>query len=99
MPRASAPLRAASSTPRSKIKRLEAKKITGSAAERMSGAYDLLSGVSNVERKYLLTIADTHEAQLDAAAARIAEQSAQIGMLELQIARFKRLQRVRRKRR
>lgn len=82
-----------------KIKHLEAVKISGSLADRMSGAYDLLNGVSNADKRYLLAVAAVHEAQLDAAAARIAEQSAQIGLLELQIARFKRLQRVRRKRR
>ena len=81
-----------------KIKRLEAIKITGSGAERMSGAYDLLNGVSNADRRYLLAVADVHEAQLDAAAARIAEKSAQIALLELHVARLKRLQRVRRKR-
>ena len=65
----------------------------------MEGAYDLLNGVSNADRRYLLAVAAVHEAQLDAAAARISEQAAQIALLELQIARFKRLQRVRRKRR
>ena len=82
-----------------KCKLLEAKKITSSAAERMEGAYDLLNGVSNADRRYLLAVAAVHEAQLDAAAARISAQAAQIALLELQIARFKRLQRVRRKRR
>ena len=65
----------------------------------MEGAYDLLNGVSNADRRYLLAVAAVHEAQPDAAAASISEQAAQIALLELQIARFKRLQRVRRKRR
>jgi hypothetical protein len=37
----------------------------------MSAAYDLLDAVSRAERRYLLAAVDVHEAQLDAAAARI----------------------------
>lgn len=81
-----------------KCAQLERKKITGTAAERMSAAYDLLDGVSKADKRYLLAVVDAHEAQLDAAAARIGEQSSKIRLLELQIARFRRLQRVRRKR-
>ena len=62
-----------------KCRLLEAKKITGSAAERMEGAYDLLNGVSNADRRYLLVVAAVHEAQLDAAAARISEQRLALG--------------------
>jgi hypothetical protein len=69
--------------------------MTGTAAQRMPAAYDLLDAVSKAERRYLLAAVDVHEAQLDAAAARIGEQSSKV-RLPL-IARFKRLQRVRRK--
>ena len=71
--------------------------MTGTAAQRMPAAYDLLDAVSKAERRYLLAAVDVHEAQLDAAAARIGEQSSKVRLLELKIARFKRLQRVRRK--
>ena len=50
---------------------------------------------SKAERRYLLAAVDVHEAQLDAAAARVGEQSSELRLLELKIAIFKRLQRVR----
>jgi hypothetical protein len=51
--------------------------------------------VSKAERRYLLAAVDVHAAQLDAAAARVGEQSSELRLLELKIAIFKRLQRVR----
>jgi hypothetical protein len=51
---------------RAKCAQLEKKKMTGTAAQRMSAAYDLLDAVSKAERRYLLVAVDVHEAQLDA---------------------------------
>ena len=80
----------------SKVARLEKVKITDSALERTKRADEVLKGVNDADRRFLLAIADVHEAQLGAAACLIAELRSQVTLHELQIARFKRMQRRRR---
>ena len=80
-----------------KCARLEKVKMTGSAVEKMKAADRVLQGVNDADRRLLVAAARFHEAQLDAAATLIAEQKALNSLLELQIARFKRVQRRRRK--
>ena len=60
--------------------------------------YAVLEGVNKADRRLLLAASTLHEAQLDAACMRIAVQAAQIRLLELHVARFKRLRRVQRRR-
>ena len=51
---------------RAKCVQLEKKNMTGTAAQRMSAAYDLLDAVSKADRRYLLVAVDVHEAQIEA---------------------------------
>ena len=78
--------------------KLDKMKLKGTAVERAKEADAVLEGVNKADRRLLLAASTLHEAQLDAACMRIAVQAAQIRLLELHVARFKRLRRVQRRR-
>ena len=85
-----------------KIERLDLKKIKGTAhgtaVERVKAADAVIEGTWKANLRYALAAVECLDIQLDAAVALVGQQHAQIALLELQIARFKRRDRVRRAR-
>ena len=94
--------RAAFDTKMARLEQRQAKldkaKKKGTAVQRAKEADAVLEGVAKAERRLLLAGYDMHDAQLDAACMMIAHQASQIKLLELHVARFKRLRRVWRRR-
>ena len=79
-----------------KLATLAKVKMVGSAVERVKAADRVLKGTNDADRRLLQAAVAVHEAQLDAATCMIAELQSQNTLHELQIARFKRMQRRRR---